>query len=126
MTEVGGAVNSLVFESGKASPEMTHSLKVLGSGDMQTGIKRLAAFFMEEGRERGYICGEKNGIFKGIAGTLFVGSLVAGGYYIAEQYKMKKLIKAHVSEGKKIIHVLKKEEPEIIESEEVEQAQKEE
>lgn len=123
MSEAGAAVRSLVFESGKASPEMTHDLKVLGGGKMQDGIKRLASFFMEEGRERGYLQGERTGTIKGVAGTLFVGSLIAGGCWIAERHRTKKIIKEHEKEGMKIIRVMEQkasEEPEIIEAKEVE------
>ncbi|MGN0289712.1 MAG: hypothetical protein ACI4DQ_08865 [Lachnospiraceae bacterium] len=123
MSEAGAAVRSLVFESGKASPEMTHDLKVLGGGKMQDGIKRLASFFMEEGRERGYLQGERTGTIKGVAGTLFVGSLIAGGCWIAERCRINKIIKEHEKEGMKIIRVMEQkasEEPEIIEAKEVE------
>lgn len=129
MSEAGAAVRSLVFESGKASPEMTHDLKVLGGGKMQDGIKRLASFFMEEGRERGYLQGERAGTIKGVAGTLFVGSLIAGGCWIAERCRINKIIKEHEKEGMKIIRVMEQkasEEPEIIEAKEGEEVQKEE
>lgn len=129
MSEAGAAVRSLVFESGKASPEMTHDLKVLGGGKMQDGIKRLASFFMEEGRERGYLQGERAGTIKGVAGTLFVGSLIAGGCWIAERCRINKIIKEHEKEGMKIIRVMEQkasEEPEIIEAKEREEVQKEE
>ena len=129
MSEAGAAVRSLVFESGKASPEMTHDLKVLGGGKMQDGIKRLASFFMEEGRERGYLQGERAGTIKGVAGTLFVGSLIAGGCWIAERCRINKIIKEHEKERMKIIRVMEQkasEEPEIIEAKEGEEVQKEE
>ncbi len=129
MSEAGAAVRSLVFESGKASPEMTHDLKVLGGGKMQDGIKRLASFFMEEGKERGYLQGERAGVIKGVAGTLFVGSLIAGGCWIAERCRINKIIKEHEKEGMKIIRIMEQKasgESEIIESEEVEEVQKEE
>ena len=129
MSEAGAAVRSLVFESGKASSEMTHDLKVLGGGKMQDGIKRLASFFMEEGRERGYLQGERAGTIKGVAGTLFVGSLIAGGCWIAERCRINKIIKEHEKEGMKIIRVMEQkasEEPEIIEAKEGEEVQKEE
>lgn len=129
MSEAGATVRSLVFESGKASSEMTHDLKVLGGGKMQDGVKRLASFFMEEGRQRGYLQGERAGIIKGVAGTLFVGSVIAGGYWIAERCRINKIIKEHEKEGMKIIRVMKQEtseKPEIIEAEEVEQVKKEE
>lgn len=119
MTETGVIVRSLVFESGKASQQMTHDLKVLGGGKMQDGIKYLASFFMEEGRERGYLQGEKVGTIKGVAGTLFAGSLLAGGCWIVEQYKINKIIKDHEKEGMKIIRAMGQkasEEPEIIEA----------
>lgn len=129
MSEAGDAVRSLVFESGKAGPEMTHDLKVLGDGKMQVGIKRLAAFFMEEGQELGYLQGERAGTIKGVAGTLFVGSLIVGGCWIAERCRNNKIIKKHEKEGMKIIRVMNQrvsEEPEIIEAKEVEELQKEE
>ena len=126
MSEAGAAVRSLVFENGKAGPEMTHDLKVLGGGDMQKGLKRLAAFFMEEGRLSGYKLGERNGTIKGVAGTLLAGSLIAGGCWITERCRINKIIKEHEKEGMKIIRVVEPEAPEIIESEEVEQVKKEE
>lgn len=122
MSEAGAAVRSLVFESGKASAEMTHDLKVLGGGKMQDGVKRLASFFMEEGRQRGYLQGERAGTIKGVAGTLFVGSVIAGGYWLAERCRINKIIKEHEKEGMKIIRVMEQEtaeEPEIIKTEEV-------
>ncbi len=106
MTETGNAVKSLIFESGKTSPEMTHDLKVLGKGNMQNGIKQLASFFLDEGRQSGYHLGERNGVIKGVAGTLFIGSLIAGGYYIVDRYRISKIIKKHEKEGKKILHVM--------------------
>lgn len=124
MSETGAAVRSLVFESGKASPEMTHNLKVLGGGNMQDGIKRLASFFMEDGRERGYMQGERAGAIKGVAGTLFVGSLIAGGYWIAERCRINKIVKAHEKEGMKIIRVMESETPEVSEIKESENVDK--
>ena len=129
MSETGVAVRNLVFESGKASPEMTHDLKVLGGGKMQDGIKRLASFFMEEGRERGYLQGERTGTIKGVAGTLVVGSLIVGGCWIVERCRINKRIKEHEKEGREIIRVMEQkapEEPENIEAKEVEYIPKEE
>ena len=128
MSEVGAAVRSLVFENGKSSSEMTHDFKVLGDGKMQDGIKRLALFFMEEGRQRGYLQGERAGTIKGVAGTLFVGSVIAGGCWIAERCRINKIIKEHEKEGMKIIRVMEQEtseKSEIIEAGKVEQVKKE-
>ena len=80
-------------------------------------------------RECGYLQGERAGIIKGAAGTLFVGSLIAGGCWIAERCRINKIIKEHEKEGMKIIRVMEQkasEEPEIIEAKEGEQQQKEE
>lgn len=129
MSEVGAKVKSFVFENGKSSSEMTHDFKVLGDGKMQDGVKRLALFFMEEGRQRGYLQGERAGTIKGVAGTLFVGSVIAGGCWIAERCRINKLIKEHEKEGMKVIRVMEQEisgKSESIEVEEVEHVKKEE
>lgn len=79
MSETGMQVRNLVVENGKSSSEITHDLKVLGEGNMQKGIKKLAILCLEEGAQRGYKIGEINGIIEGTVGTLLlVGSLLLG------------------------------------------------
>ena len=42
------AINSLLKPSGKSADEMTHLLKLIGNGDMQTGIKKIAVQYSND------------------------------------------------------------------------------
>ncbi len=107
MYEKENILKSLVLEQGMSSSEITHTFKIGGGGNMQDGIKQFANLFFKEG----YKLGEKNGIIKGTAGTLFLVSLVLGGYYITEKYKSNKEIKKHEKESIKILDIMKSETP---------------
>ena len=109
MSEVGDTIKSLLFDDRQAGADMTHRLKVLGNGSMQDGMKRLATFFIKEGRMAGFKEGEKSGIVKGSLGTLAIGSAIAGTWYLVEQHKQKK---KHEEDGGKILNTLRQEESE--------------
>lgn len=61
-------IANLITTSGQTGPQMTHALKVLGNGDMQQGLVRIAKFFLAEGKS--YIkVGRLQGGVGGAAGT---------------------------------------------------------
>ena len=68
---------------------MTHSLKIIGDGDMKEGMKTIAEFFEENGMKKGALFGT--------AGTLTVIGLIVG---VKKIYSMKK---AHKENGEKIL-----------------------
>ena len=61
-------IYDLMETTGKSAPDITQALKNIG-GDMQTGVKKIATYFLDEGRYEGYQVGkqigEKNGLLKG-------------------------------------------------------------
>ena len=69
--------------------DMTHSLKIIGDGDMKEGMKTIAEFFEENGMKKGALFGT--------AGTLTVIGLIVG---VKKIYSMKK---AHKEKGEKIL-----------------------
>ena len=71
MSQIERLVNELVSCGGSAAPEMTHSLKVLGHGDMATGLKRFGGYLFS----CGYTKGELSGVLKGSLSTLSAGLL---------------------------------------------------
>lgn len=115
MSEVGNTIQSLIFGTGLAGPEMTHSLKVYGDGNMQKGIRKVATFFLQEGMQRGYRYGERSGIIKGSVGTVAIGTLMVGGFLIVDKVKRKKADKVHEEEGKKFLNALQQTAPESLE-----------
>lgn len=61
-------ITDLITASGQTGPQMTHALKVLGNGDMQQGLIRIAKFFHAEGKS--YIkLGRLQGVVGGAAGA---------------------------------------------------------
>ena len=115
MSGAGNAIKSLLLDNGQTGSDMTHGLKVAGNGDMKNGIKRVAAFFLEEGKQIGYKMGEKSGRIQGTLGTLAIGSAIAGSWcFVKRQNKKKK----HEEEGKKIIGALQQNVMEEIQREE--------
>ena len=71
---------------------MTHSLKIIGDGDMKEGMKTIAEFFEENGMKKGALFGT--------AGTLTVIGLIVG---VKKIYSMKN---AHKEKGEKILNGL--------------------
>ena len=104
MGRISKAVEELISTNGKAAPDMTHALKVMGDGDMQNGVKRFANYFLEEGKERGFVAGEKSGIMKGAVITVSILSLVHIGKNILDRNATHK---KHQIDGKIILEGLK-------------------
>lgn len=69
MSQTERLVNELVSCGGNSAPEMTHSLKVLGQGDMATGLKCFGGYLFF----CGYTKGELVGVLKGSLGTVSIG-----------------------------------------------------
>lgn len=66
-------IEDLITASGQTGPQMTHVLKVLGDGDMQEGLIRIANYFYAEGKN--YIkVGRLQGVVAGAtsAGLIFL------------------------------------------------------
>ena len=61
-------IYDLMETTGKSAPDITQALKNIG-GDMQTGVKKIATYFLDEGRYEGYQVGKqiggKSGLLKG-------------------------------------------------------------
>lgn len=86
-------IANLVTTSGQTGPQMSHALKVLGNGDMQQGLIRIAKFFLAEGKS--YIkVGRLQGVVGGAAcvGLIFlIDKLIKDG---CEKSKQKEEAKA--------------------------------
>lgn len=89
MSDLNKKITELLSDSCKAAPDMTHSLKIIGDGDMKEGMKTIAEFFEENGMKKGALFGT--------AGTLTVIGLIVG---VKKIYSMKK---AHKEKGEKIL-----------------------
>jgi uncharacterized membrane protein len=64
-------VKELIKCGGSTAPQMTHSLKVLGQGNMATGLKRFGGYLFS----CGYTKGELAGVLKGSLGAISAGVL---------------------------------------------------
>ena len=53
-------IYDLMETTGKSAPDITQALKNIG-GDMQTGVKKIATYFLDEGRYEGYQVGKQIG-----------------------------------------------------------------
>ena len=93
MTATTMQIADLITASGQTGPQMTHALKVLGNGDMQQGLIRIAKFFLAEGKS--YInIGRLQGVVGGAAvvGLIFlIAKLIKDG---REKSKQKEEAKA--------------------------------
>ena len=100
----------LMETTGKSAPDITQALKNIG-GDMQTGVKKIASYFLEEGRYEGYQIGkqigERNGLLKGTIIGLAVPALFGTGYYLYDKYKAKIALLAHKADGNEILNGFK-------------------
>ena len=52
MSDVNKKITELLSDSCKAASDMTHSLKIIGDGDMKEGMKTIAEFFEENGMKK--------------------------------------------------------------------------
>lgn len=61
-------IMDLIFNgAGKAAPNLTHDLRVIGNGDMAEGIAQIADFAARSGFETGHFSGMKKGVCIGLA-----------------------------------------------------------
>lgn len=96
----------LISSSGLSAPEMTHSLKMVGDGDMQKGFLHMARFFHSDGFSEGVSVGTKRGFIQGALGALGAVALV-GGIYVTGKINERKRKTQLENEGKKILNTLK-------------------
>lgn len=84
-------IYDLMETTGKSAPDITQALKNIG-GDMQTGVKKIATYFLDEGRYEGYQVGkqigEKSGLLKGTTIGLAIPVLFGTGYYLYDKHKV--------------------------------------
>jgi hypothetical protein len=99
-SDITDQIQSLVKASGKSASQMTQALSHLGGGDMQSGIDRLADFFLKEGMTAGTI----RGALGGALGTAGIGAL------ILLVRKGIKACKSHKTEGEAILKELEESE----------------
>ena len=99
-------IYDLMETTGKSAPDITQALKNIG-GDMQTGVKKIATYFLDEGRYEGYQVGkqigEKNGLLKGTIIGLAIPALLGAGYYLYDKHKVKAALRVHEADGKEIL-----------------------
>lgn len=99
-------IYDLMETTGKSAPDITQALKNTG-GDMQTGVKKIAAYFLDEGRYEGYQVGkqigEKSGLLKGTIIGLAIPALLSAGYYLYDKHKVRTALYAHEASGKEIL-----------------------
>lgn len=103
-------IYDLMETTGKNALDITQALKNIG-GDMQTGVKKIASYYLDEGRYEGYHfgkrIGEKNGLLMGTIIGLSIPTLIGTWYYMYDKYKVKAALRAHESDGKEILDVFK-------------------
>jgi hypothetical protein len=100
MNSTGIQITNLITKNGKTSPEITHALKDLGDGDMQTGLTRIAEFFLADSAHS-LKTGRIQGVIGGVAG---VGAILLFYKFIKSAVKNSK----HIEEGKVILNCLEK------------------
>jgi len=89
----------IITASGQTGPQMTHALKVLGNGNMQQGLIRIAKYFFAEGKS--YI---KVGRLQGaVLGTVGGTTLTLATFMIAKQIKNRREKSKHDEEAEAII-----------------------
>jgi len=86
----------LIQSEGKSAAKMTKGLKLIGDGDMEAGLYKLAEYMKKEG--------EKKGIIEGSIGTATI--LLIGGAIVYLIYDMIKKNRALNEEGKAILRDL--------------------
>lgn len=101
-------INELVNTTGKSGPNMTNTLKAIGDGNMQSGIKSVAEHFREIGYLQGKKSGEKNGYIKCSVATIIVFSTIYTGIQIKRRIEEKRFKKLLQNNGNRISKVMEK------------------
>lgn len=94
-------IANLITTGGKTGPQMTHALKVLGNGDMQQGLIRIAKFFLAEGKSY-IVVGRLQGVVGGAVGTGLI-------FLIIKLIKDRRKTSKQKEEGKAIMDAFKQE-----------------
>ena len=106
MTNTGKQIASLLMETGKTAPDMTHALKILGNGSMEKGFAKIGTFFEEEiaiAAAKELSKGRAQGVI-GTLGILFIGGII---YVITKKKEKAKHEEAkHEEEGQEIIKAI--------------------
>lgn len=92
MSDLSKKITELLSDSCKAAPDMTHSLKIIGDGDMKKGVKTVAEFYKESGMKKG-----------ALATTAVI---LTGVGLIAGAKKLYSMKTAHKEKGEKILNGL--------------------
>lgn len=99
-------ISDLMETTGMSAPDITQALKAIG-GDMQTGVKKIAIYFLDEGRYEGYQVGKQigeiSGLLKGTAIGLAIPVLFSIGYLLYDKHKAKAALRAHEADGREIL-----------------------
>ena len=91
-------IMGLVGTKNISASDMSHTAKLIGNGDMQQGLRKIAAYF----KDMGYLEGNRNGWIKGSVTTLFVGAVVWGGVQLKRLYEENQLSKRLERDGEAI------------------------
>jgi hypothetical protein len=87
-------IAALITTNGQTGPQMAHTLKVLGNGDMQQGLIRIAKSFLAEGKS--YIkVARLQGVVGGAAGAgliFLIAKLIKDGHKKSKQQEEAKAI----------------------------------
>lgn len=88
------SLHKLIGNSKLSGPTMTNAFKIIGNGDMQTGVKFFAEYFHDTGITFGKKCGMRNGIVMGsigasvITSAMFIGIIIKNKYELFQQEKL--------------------------------------
>lgn len=97
MANIGNEIAKITEQTGRPANVVTSSLKSLGNGKMENGLKVIAEHAEKigyvKGVKQGYLQGSKSGAIKGSALTTFALSCLGGIVYLYKKNKYKKEIK---------------------------------
>lgn len=99
-------IYDLVSTTGKTASDMTNSLKSIGNGSMQEGVKTMADFFFGTGFFAGRKKGEYIGWVKGSLTTVVMGGVFFGVVYAKNLYDEYKFRKTLQENGDKILKTI--------------------
>ena len=100
MNSIGTQITNLITRNGKTGADMTHALKELGGGDMQSGLERIAEFFLADSAHS-LKAGRIQGAVGGVAGVVAI-------FLVYKLIKVAVKNSKHKEEGKAILNCLEK------------------